>query len=348
MSTVKDHYMLQIQIDKHSTDVTDPEFSFTINGRKTRGFDEEAFFDGDETVMVTRKIPLIVGENEVEINVIYNDVIALTEKVLITRQVSKKEKKQNKRLTTQLWFFGVGISDYEKSSQNLEFAHRDALELEKQFLKQEGKLYSKVNTRVLTNKGATERDIRVEMNDFLRLASAEDVIVIFIAGHGVQDNKQNLYLITHDADMKRPYTGMDISKFRDYLDQRPINQKAIFLMDICHAGTVGPRKRGRVTSEDVIKQLSDGTGTIVFASSSGAESSLEDESYGGGHGAFTYALLEGLKGQADLEAGDENGTVTIQELVNYTARKVIQITDGVQHPNIPSMVNVSDFPLTKQ
>ena len=30
-----------------------------------------------------------------------------------------------------LWFFGVGVSDYERSSQNLNFADRDATELAK-------------------------------------------------------------------------------------------------------------------------------------------------------------------------------------------------------------------------
>ena len=47
----------------------------------------------------------------------------------------------------------------------------------------------------LTNAEATERNVRIELNDFLRQASAEDLIVIFLAGHGVQDNEQNLYVL---------------------------------------------------------------------------------------------------------------------------------------------------------
>ncbi|MBD1544864.1 OmpA family protein [Roseibium aggregatum] len=343
-----DSYTLKLRVEKDTADLPDPEFEYKLNGRvvlKSRGFDEEPVYDGGEIVGIDRKFDLREGENIIEASLVYKDARVLTQHVEITRKVQKK-KNAPVRSTTQLWYFGVGISDYEIKSQDLEYAHADALSLEKVFKSQEGTLYSKVNTRVLVNDQATERDIRVEMNDFLRQASAEDVIVIFLAGHGVQDNEQKLYLVTYDGDITRPYTGMQVDKFRDFLASRPINQKAVFLMDICHAGTAGPRRRGRVTAEDAVRELADGTGTIVVASSTGAQSSLEDASFGGGHGAFTAALLEGLAGKADDDAGDGNGYNSIQELISYTARRVPQITDGQQHPTIPLQENVLDFPMS--
>ena len=340
-----DSYILRLRVEKASADLPEPEFEYSLNGRtvlKSRGFDEEPVYDGGEVIGVARKFSLREGQNTIEASLVYKDARVLTQKVEITRRAEKKQL----RNTTQLWFFGVGISEYEINTQNLQYAHKDALELEKAFKAQEGVLYGKVNTKVLVNELATEREIRVEMNDFLRQASAEDVIVLFVAGHGIQDNDQRLYLVTHDGDIERPYTGMQIDKFKDYLSSRPINQKAIFLMDICHAGATGPKRRGRITSEEAVKALTRGTGTIVFASSTGAQSSLEDESFGGGHGAFTAALLEGLAGGADKNAGDGDGFNSITELISYTSRRVPQLTNGDQHPTMPQSDNVLDFPLT--
>ena len=53
-----------------------------------------------------------------------------------------------------------------------------------------------------------------------------------------------------------------------------------------------------------------------------------------GHGAFTYALLEGLSGKADII---RDKRVTISELQLYVSTVVKQITEDRQHPHIPLM-----------
>lgn len=343
VTTSKEEYVVLISVEKLDKNKPDPDYRFTVNGRSSRGFDEDVVFDGTETLKIKRKVPLREGENIIEAHLMYKGVKAHTTQIKVTRK-SKVKRKNKTRLTQQLWFFGVGVSDYAKSSQNLNYAHKDALMLEKVFKAQEGKLFAKVNTKVLVNENATARNVKVQLYKFLKLASSEDLIIMFVAGHGVQDNQQNLYFMTHDGDLKEPFTGLEIEVFRKVLEQRPINQKAMFLMDICHAGTSGPRRRGRVTVDDAVKQLASGTGTVVYASSTGAESSLEDEKWG--HGAFTHALLKGLKGMADKEAGDENGVISVQELISYASRQVPRLTDGAQHPSVPLMENLVDFPLS--
>ena len=71
---------------------------------------------------------------------------------------------------------------------------------------------------------------------------------------------------------------------------------------------------------------------MVFSSSRGVETSLEMASLK--HGAFTYAILKGLRGQADLIADKR---ITISELQAYVANQVKQITEDRQHPHIPLM-----------
>jgi uncharacterized caspase-like protein len=77
------------------------------------------------------------------------------------------------------------------------------------------------------------------------------------------------------------------------------------------------------------------TGIVVLASSGGDEFSFEDKSLG--HGEFTVALLEALRGMADL---DGDGSVTLPELVLYVPRRVSRSTRGLQNPQL---VSVQDF-----
>lgn len=342
-STTKDEsYKLTLKITKKDKSVPDPTVYYLVNGRKSRGFDSDPFADLDETLTFVRTVPLSVGQNTIEAIVKYKDVDVAKKIVTVTREENRKAQLSK----NTLWYFGVGVSEYAKTLQNLDFADRDALELEKAFKAQKGRLFSDVKTKVLTNGDATARDIKIQLYDFLSQAKPEDNVVIFIAGHGVQDHNQTLYYMPHDGDMKRPFTGMAMDDFKNFLDQRPINQKALFLMDICHAGAFDDTNNGRLSSEDVIKKLSSGTATTVFSSSTGAQQSLEDESFGGGHGAFTYAILQAIKGAADRKAGDEDGFVSLMEMIFFTKKEVARLTKKAQQPTVPVMGSFQDYPIS--
>src|SRR5713226_1104954 len=74
--------------------------------------------------------------------------------------------------------------------------------------------------------------------------------------------------------------------------------------------------------------------TYILSSSYGDENSWEDANYRlpgekKGHGAFTYALLRGLNGEA-AHTGD---TIDILNLFVYAKHEVPSITGGKQHPD---------------
>ena len=48
-----------------------------------------------------------------------------------------------------------------------------------------------------------------------------------------------------------------------------------------------------------------------------------------GHGVFTYYLLEGLRGSADM---DHDGIITVDEAYGYVSKKVPEVTGQNQHP----------------
>lgn len=343
--TRESSFLLELGVEKDSVDLPDPEITYRVNGRrilKSRGFDEEAVFDGDETLGITRRFDLQPGLNVIEAGLIYKGAEIATQRVEVFRQSDPAQEQA--AAARDLWFFGVGVSDYEISSQNLNFAHRDASELAKLLAAQEGRLFDKVHTKVLVNDDATERNVRIQMNEFLDQSGPEDVVVVFIAGHGVTDQEQELYFVTHEADLRKPYSGMPVDRFRNYLENRPINQSALLLLDICHSGAA----QGRVVAEDAVQNLIDGTGAVVFASSSGSQLSFEDESFGGGHGAFTAAILEGLKGTADGRVGNRDGFNSLQEMIVFATSRVPELTEGKQRPTIPIVASEIDYALTRR
>lgn len=323
-----------------------PEFLWKTNGRRPRGKTPEVQAAGEDVFQASHQFRLVPGTNVLTVALRYKGAIILPETVAVERVEAPRPAAQ--ALRTHLWFFGVGVKEYEVSSQNLDFPDRDATQLAAALKAQEGKLFGKVHTKVLTNADATVRDIKIEMNRFLKQASSQDVVILFFAGHGVMGNDQELYFMAHDSDMSEAYTGFELRDLSDYLERRPPSQKAMVLMDICHAGSFGQTSKRRgsgLTSEEAVRLVEEGTGTVVLASSTGRESSLEDPKFRGGHGAFTAALLEGLEGKADREAGNGDGFISVLELSSFVSREVPRLTDGAQHPTTPQMTNLRDFPV---
>jgi outer membrane protein OmpA-like peptidoglycan-associated protein len=332
------------------------KLQLTVNGQKIgngRGFKRESLSRVSCPKAATScenqqvEINLDEGKNIIGLAANYEGVNIDSQTIMVSRKVQKTTVASSVAPRNNLWFFGIGISDYQKTEFNLNYAHADAKALAKTLKAQEGKLYKQVNTKLILNEGAIEKNIKVELNRFLRQASSEDTIIVFAAGHGTRDSDGAVYFMTHDSDLREPYTGLNVSFFKDFLHNRPINQKALFWMDICHAGGIGGEwgnARGRISSDDAIRMLAEGTGVAVMASSTGMESSLEGPKYGH-HGAFTQSILGALAGKADSESGNKDGVVSVLELQTYVSSQVPKITGGRQHPTSPSQIRLRDFPL---
>jgi uncharacterized caspase-like protein len=81
---------------------------------------------------------------------------------------------------------------------------------------------------------------------------------------------------------------------------------------------------------------------VVFASSTGKQYSLENSSWG--NGAFTKALVEGLRGEADLK---RRGRITYKQLDAYVSDRVEELTSGAQTPVTPVLQGVADFTIAE-
>jgi len=99
------------------------------------------------------------------------------------------------------------------------------------------------------------------------------------------------------------------------------------MLDTCHAGAFRVATPDLLAADDLAARMSAGENFFLLAASKPGEDSKEEPALA--HGAFSYALLEGLDGAADM---DGDGFVSVSDLFGYVARRVPQLTDGAQHP----------------
>ena len=229
-----------------------------------------------------------------------------------------------------LYVLAIGVSMYKLTSANLKWAAKDAQDFAAAIKAQEGGLYKKVAVRLLLNDKATRKEIIEGLNWLKRETTNRDVAMVFIAGHGFRGGKNEYYFLPHDGHPDEPeVTAVRDYDIRDFLSK--VGGKAVLFLDTCHSGQLSLGRRQIDALPDITKfanELADAdTGVIVFASSTGREISRELDQFQ--HGAFTYALLEGIRGQADYI---QDSFIEISELETYLAARVKALTEGKQKP----------------
>ena len=240
-----------------------------------------------------------------------------------------------------LYLLSVGISNYENPEYNLGVAHKDAQAITNLFKKQEGKIYKKVVSKTLINENATSGNILDGLDWIDKEATSKDVVIVFIAGHGVNDSKGNYYFVSHDTNtQKLRRTAVKLIELQDTISNLP--SKIILLADTCHSGNIGGKKKD-ITS--AIKSITNsGNGAIILTASTGNGYSYERKSWG--HGAFTKAILDGI---GDLKADfNDDEMITIKEIDLYVTSRVKDLTDGKQKPTTIIPQSVPNFAIGVQ
>ena len=113
------------------------------------------------------------------------------------------------------------------------------------------------------------------------------------------------------------------------------------MVDTCHSGSVTGKRRGISDMTDALRELvHTESGVVVMTASTGMEVSHERAEWG--HGAFTKALIEGLKGKANY---NRDNTVDIKELDLYITNREKELTNGSQHPTTEIPKTLPNFPV---
>jgi len=241
---------------------------------------------------------------------------------------------------TSVWGLFVGVSEYQHKDLNLNYASKDAQALHKFFA---GEFAGKVpedRFALLVDRHATRGNVLKALSEVFNRAFEQDLVIISLSMHGLPDLKgSDLFFLAHDADPNMP---MDRGISRDDIIKlmgKSRARKVVMLIDACNSGgfgTAGPVVAMKnVNTADVNRLLvamgQAQDGIAIITSSSAAERSQEGEKFCGGHGAFTCALLNGLKGAADT---NDNGLVELRETFDFVYRAVKEATGGVQNPHM--------------
>jgi len=309
-------------------------------------------------------VPLVAGRNKIQVSALNRQGAESLRRTLYTNSTASREP-------WDVWVVAIGVSAYRNPRYALRFAAKDAADVAQAFRALDGRGGTQrvVHVLLITDQGATRAGIRAA-KQWLQQAQRQDLAVVFAAGHGIIDDRQNYFYGTWDIDADNPAAaGLPFEDFEDLLDGiRPIRK--VLLVDTCFSGeidqdevrTVATAEGGtRVTMREYkaarnIVALAT-TPAAVAASSEPAEavilqqdlfadlrrgtgalvissSSGNEYSLEGaqwGNGVFTYAILQGISGRADRN-GD--GTVSVAELQSYVTDAVRQLTRGAQNPTV--------------
>ncbi|MEV0056485.1 caspase family protein [Saccharopolyspora shandongensis] len=176
----------------------------------------------------------------------------------------------------------------------------------------------------LWNRPAHETNLVLE--DFFAEAKRDDLLLLYLSGHGIKDEQGELYFVTADSRRERLASTAVAANFVHRQMDRCRSRSVVVWLDCCYAGAFpfGSNHRGAEDSE-VLSRLS-GKGRVVMTSSTALEYSFEFSSEtpidldGEHRSVFTAAIVNGLRtGDADL---DRDGLVDSGELYNYVYERV--------------------------
>lgn len=313
----------------------------------------------DTATVITQPVSLVSGLNQLWFTVVSRSGEKVTKVLHLTRRVSGVAPSIVSESRTQLigpqrWAVIVGISRYENPGvPNLRYSDKDARSYYEFLKTEQGGAFEEDHMRVLLNEQATLENLRSALFEFLRRAIDTDFVSIYFSGHGNPEpgNPNNLYLLTYDSDPnKLATTAFPMWDVNTALSRYITAKKVVIFTDACHSGGVlatGIAEKGFVGGKSnlINRYLADlanaKEGVVVFTASQAGEVSQEREDLG--HGVFTYYLLEGLRGKADL---DNDYTVTVGELMDFVEDQVKRETNGNQRPLRSATVFHYELPMS--
>jgi caspase domain-containing protein len=237
---------------------------------------------------------------------------------------------QGIRTPSQRWAVVIGVSRYRDNRiSRLQFADRDAESIRDFLVDPRGGAVRPENMLYLANEEATFARIRSALFDFLTKPGPDDLAIVYFAGHGTNDFKKrpdNYYLLGYDTDLENlGSTAVPMWDLQAAFE-RTLQANVVTLVDACHSGGIG-QAVPNMTNQRWIK-AGFGRHRAIITASDVDEVSREGDQWGG-HGVFTYYVLQGLKGSADAH---HDRKITVGELFDFVRPHVVKATGGAQTP----------------
>jgi len=255
----------------------------------------------------------------------------------------------------KLYALMIGIDDYKGEELDLNFASKDANDLEKvlkksaeNFLNAGGEdgvfFYNLTKPKASADETVSRPipDRSTILSTFRTIEEKcrpEDILFIFFAGHGELQDKKHLVLLTSEASKEEApnFTGIACSELLSFLKNAPAN-KRILILDACYSGAAinelgvgdiaGTRgvlqgEEGSNLTKD-LDVLASKSGLAILSASASDQKALELPQYE--HGLLTYALLETML--HDPEIVNENNLIQLEDWFRKTEKAVHRIKES--------------------
>ena len=291
-------------------------------------------------------IPLANGRNEVRVT-LANATGEKAEALVLNHE---GDGDLDKRGT--LYILAIGVDRYPamgntcgngSQSCDLRFAGADARAWADAAERRLGSGHTKVVKQVLVN-GADDKDAPTANNitdaiDALRQSAEDpDTVLLFIAGHGINDGADYRFLATNaERTSSGALRGSTVVPWQTLQGSMEATKgRRVLFLDTCHSGNAYSPKLGNSAYHANI---------ITYASARFDQEALEDAKLG--HGLFTYAVAEGLGGKGEFETKRE---ITTKGLAEFVIKRVDQLAKdmkGSQEPQYFRGRDAEDYVLAR-
>jgi len=250
----------------------------------------------------------------------------------------------------------VGTADYSGTNLDLAYSDKDAAAIH-QALQSAGKALFNQNTDIqllstdpeAAGKISSKENIQKALEEFAGKAKANDVLIVYFAGHGVtygQAEKMQFYYLTKDIgseDLSDPEIrsnfAISTAELTTWLTAIPA-QKQVMMLDACNSGKVVESlvSQRALNSSQIraLDRMKDRTGMFVISGSAADKVSYEASQYG--QGLLTYSLLQGMQ----MVSASNNEYVDVMQLFQYSRDRVPQLAKGIGGIQTPMLAFPND------
>src|ERR1017187_2918222 len=231
----------------------------------------------------------------------------------------------------------IGIDDYSKMNMHYQFAVADAQAMASAFRSSAGQTAQNTITSFLLNGQATRAAVAQAIDRIAQEATPDDQVWLYFSGVGFQHGEEGYLGLSGASIANLTGDSLAASELVGWIKGFRARQ-VLVMVDPCHSGLVAIH-RG-VENPDILRALADRKGGKVWLAAGGADE-LAFEEPRLRHGLFTFSLLDGLSGRADL---DSDGFITASELSTYVQSHVASLGEGLgQHPWTETLEGSPDF-----
>lgn len=266
-----------------------------------------------------RTLTLDNGDNTISVMAYNRENSIESERPSVTvRHTSAYTAKPNLHILT------IAIDNYRDGDLQLKYSKADAKAVADTLQNKDKELFGSITRHAAFDSDVTKERLEAIFNSIGKTIKRTDMFVMFLAGHGITYSKDGSFYFlpvnfryTNDDDI--PKQGVSMNDLKRYLAKIQAS-KSLLLLDTCNSGSFAEAIASRgLLEKTAINKLTRAVGRHTIVASSRSQVALEGYQ---GHGAFSWVLLDGLRGKAV----NPNGTVTVNSLVSYVETTLPELT----------------------